>query len=294
MKYLKRFNEELNPNVYKNAAKKLDKIGHKRRAKSLTEWAEVMQKRKDEEYENEIRERLSQFPVFEIDVRTDSWSKGSTRHGDSVFTGNFYIDFSFEPDMFNDQLWEVVSGSKPFRYPLNLHFDFSIYPADEETKSNLESLHNDGKWIGADEPYHNIYYGTWLYLKLSEKDKSIDESFINGGYDMGLEQRERDVFLLANRREALKFKRLLIDAFEGKNDFGKSRWATKGVADKVKECFKSNEKEFNELRKNPDDRGHEQFIEWFSNNDESPIKEEHYQKVVDAIKGMSLNILYRD
>lgn len=39
MKYLKRFNEELSPRIYKSAARKLDKLGHSDRAKELKDWS---------------------------------------------------------------------------------------------------------------------------------------------------------------------------------------------------------------------------------------------------------------
>ena len=41
MRYLKRFDEELNTQTYKNAAAGLNKLGHRKRANDLDVWAEV-------------------------------------------------------------------------------------------------------------------------------------------------------------------------------------------------------------------------------------------------------------
>jgi hypothetical protein len=48
MKYLKKFNEELRPQTYMSAARKLDKLGHTDRANALKDWAKETEKRRDD------------------------------------------------------------------------------------------------------------------------------------------------------------------------------------------------------------------------------------------------------
>ena len=47
MKYLKRFNEELRPQTYMSAARKLDKLGHHDRSKDLKDWGLEMESREE-------------------------------------------------------------------------------------------------------------------------------------------------------------------------------------------------------------------------------------------------------
>jgi len=55
MKYLKRFNEELKPETYRNAAKLLDIWGHKGRASKLKDWSDQVELRSElEKYRQDI------------------------------------------------------------------------------------------------------------------------------------------------------------------------------------------------------------------------------------------------
>ena len=66
MKYLKRFNEELNSSTYNSAARKLTKLGHTDRAAELKSWAQETE-RKEEliKWKQEIQtySPLSLFPL---------------------------------------------------------------------------------------------------------------------------------------------------------------------------------------------------------------------------------------
>lgn len=284
MKYLRKYNERLSPSTYRSASRKLKDIGHERRSKTLEEWSEVMQKRKDEEYRRELEERLSKFPSFKMDIRKDSWNRNTrkTEFGDSILTGNFYINFSFEPDMLNDHLYDWVSGN--LDYGLYLHFDIGLFPADEETRNKLEEVKGDLD----EEPWNDMLYGTWFTLKLAEGNgKKIEES---KNTPITLEPRETDIMLFSNRKEAVKFKRILVDSFSGNSQFGKSRWAPEGVAARVKKFFIDAEKEYSE----PSENLRNEMANWYSANDESPLREEHYNRVLEIIKRMSINPLYRD
>lgn len=40
MKFIKKFNEELNPSTYRSAARKLKKLGHEKRSDRIEKWTE--------------------------------------------------------------------------------------------------------------------------------------------------------------------------------------------------------------------------------------------------------------
>ncbi len=290
MKYLKRFNEELQPYTYRKAADKLTKMGHVRRGSELTKWADETQIKLDKQREIENYNRLSKYPSFEMEIRKDRWNSSSKSRDfaqEPLIKGNFFIDISFEDDMFNDQYSDWLDDKS---YGLNIFFTVGIFPADDETRIKLKQIEDKL----SDEVYDSAYYPIWMGFKLSNpKDTKIDfpKSFI-------WDTRENDTLLFSNRREALKFKRLLSDCFEGKNKFGESKWSPDGIGEVVKKRFTLTEDQqierFSWIHKNdtPEDiqEKRRKSIERIGDNF---LTIDNYNELVSVIKSISINKLYR-
>ena len=82
MKYIKLFNEELNPSTYVNAAVKLKGYNHYDRAHNLEDWARELKSREHNKKVKDLRDKLSEI--------------------DEIFTGKFYIDFDVDEYTFID------------------------------------------------------------------------------------------------------------------------------------------------------------------------------------------------
>ena len=194
MKYLKKFNEELNPNTYRRAASKLKKMGgfNIDRAKNLTDWAE-----KREADDSIIKwkkniEEFSKFGKFKLNIA-------------NKFTGDFYLYLNFSRDSFLDEYAPVEEGGE---YELRLGFFIGAIPVDEETRvKTLETVIEDDFGNGF----------IWSNML------SIGLKIIPGSYeitDMALEDYDEELtggVELADRASAGRLRSLLVSLFENPN-----------------------------------------------------------------------------
>ena len=93
MKYIKLFNEELNPSTYVNAAVKLKGYNHYDRAHNLEDWARELKSREHNKKVKDLRDKLSERGTFECSIHSNI---------DEIFTGKFYIDFEVDEYSFID------------------------------------------------------------------------------------------------------------------------------------------------------------------------------------------------
>ena len=120
MRYLKRFDEELNTQTYKNAATGLNKLGHTKRADDLNAWADTVKEKEEARKLKEMIDLYSKHGVFNINL------------GGTVI-GNFYLWLAFDDYQSNEdwQYWQEdgrFSGDS-----LWLNLDICLLPADQET-----------------------------------------------------------------------------------------------------------------------------------------------------------------
>lgn len=193
MKYLKKFNEELKPSTYRRAASKLKKMGgfNIDRAKNLTDWAE---KREADDsiikWEKNIEE-FSKFGKFKLNIA-------------NKFTGDFYLDLSFDRDSFLDEYGSIEEGD----YEIRLGFFVGAIPVDEETRvKTLETVSEDDFgngfiWSNILSFEIKIMSGSYEISDLSFED--YDEG-LTGGVE------------LADRASAGKLRSLLVSLFENPN-----------------------------------------------------------------------------
>jgi len=193
MKYLKLF-EELKAETYNKAALKLKTMGHERRSKEIYDWSAIVQKK-------ETYEKWSKLGTFEMSFYQTKWNS-STRTSEYkfLFEGQFYIALEVDSDFLWERLSEIQDNS------LFIIFSFGVLPANKETAQKMleyDEIKNDS-WQGG-------YWNSNFSIKLSERGYEIlpkAESYFEPFYNL--------TYLPTNRREALKFHRLLVNLFEQK------------------------------------------------------------------------------
>ena len=241
MKYLKLF-EELKAETYSKAASKLKQMGHERRSKEIYDWTEVVRKR-------EAIENWSKLGTFEMSFYETKWNL-STRTTDHkhLFDGQFYIGLEVDMDFFYERISDIIDGGGDSFFII---FYYGIFPANEETAQKLFSIEHIKKnsWNGG-------YWESNFSIKLSQngldllpKAEAYVEPFENYSYKP------------SNRREAIKFQRLLVNIFEQKVLLP----VKYGTIEKLKNII-----------------------------EEKTGDKEIWNRILNSVKNMPLNYLYRD
>jgi hypothetical protein len=233
MKYLKKFNEELKSSTYKSAATKLKNIGHVRRSTNIQDWAAKVESDEKLAKKKELIEKLSPYGTFQLDIYSSIYNfQTRQRKIDKVMEGeDFYIGIHLNTDYFSDLIFDHINHEGN---TLMIPFELYIIPANNECDakiSNLESI----------ESYSSQYWLNNMTLGLSENIFSFE------GYD-------RYSFEFSNRTNANRFRKILMDMLEGKNNFGKTEWINSLSADGLLEIIKSKyERAFEWMKKdNPE------------------------------------------
>ena len=256
MKYLRRFNEELKAQTYKNAANKLKQLGHVRRGADLEEWGEVSKSKELERKRNAMIDMYSKHGVFKIDMKR-------TFNIDGL--GNFYLFFEFDKNS-NAEEWEYWQTENRFDGSnLWILLDICLIPADDETFEVFNSYLDN---------YSGPYYLSTLHIRLSDANNN-DMSYDSGEWELTLNRPNTDMYfiegneyklVLANRSEAVKFRKLVIDVFEGNVEMGVTSNYPGGIK--------------------------EQIIDFYCN--ERGVSIEEFENVVDSIRKITVNYLYKD
>lgn len=257
MKYIKSFNEELNSYVYMNAAKLAKEYKQPKRAERFTNWANELSDRDNIKKTKENRDRLSQFGFFDGHL--------SVSGADDII-GKFYLDVWFDDDWFEDIIYQSW-GDGAFEYGISLPFEIEIIAADEETQSKIDATNV--------EQNYGVIWPNRLEIYLSTYDHTTKEINIrpNG---FGYFSKDMEDFHFLDRRNAVKFKKLLIDALGGKNSFGCSNPYVK--FDTLKDHIKTT-------------------LDKLSNSQrlvDCPLDSSIYDDLVNNMRNMSLNKLYKD
>ena len=202
MKYLKKFNEELKSSTYKSAADKLN-YRHTARSKALSDFSDLRLKEEQEEekrialenerikkekeykeWQDEIK-RYSPFGLFTFRIKPD---------GSSAFEEDFYLMVTHWYD----------EGFHEIEY---LNFDFHLVPKDIETYNKVR---NCADWDWQDGYRFHIWRG-WVNITTKEYDCEVN-NFVTDTADNFDGQIE-----IADRKTALKFKRLMSGIFSNKD-----------------------------------------------------------------------------
>ena len=275
MKHLKTINE-LKSSTYASAANKLKGLGHIRRSGELEEWSKEVQNKEKDARELENFNSFKHDVPFKINLVKAKWDPASkTRKHDIMITGNFYLKPSFDDSWAYDQYNDNVQEDGTVEYTYHLPFEIGIMAADEETKEKFRMI--EGQL--SDEVYEGVYWLQRLYYKLiNEGSKEMTPTG-----DFSWECRENDEIVFENRSEALRFKKMFVDAVHGRNTFGNSKWVP-SMNEQLKKFFLGEWLQ----RYNRDTKSYDKI-------DRSEVfNEEAFKRFLDSTNKMSINQLYRN
>jgi hypothetical protein len=276
MKYLKRFNEELKSSTYKSAANKLKGMGHIRRSGELDQWAIEVQNKEKDARELENFNSFKHDVPFKINLVKSKWNPTSKiRYHEIMMTGNFYLKPSFDDHWARDQYNDNTQDDGTQEYAYNMPFEVGIMPADDESKELFRLIEDKL----SDEVYEGAYWLQRLYYKIIN-DGAIE---ITPKGEFSWEPRENDEIMFENRSEALRFKKMFVDAVNGRNTFGNSKWCP-NMHEKLKKFFLGEWLQ----RWNSDTKSYEKI------DRQDVFNEEAFKRFLDSTNRMSVNQLYKN
>jgi len=275
MKHLKSINE-LKSSTYASAANKLKGMGHIRRAGELEQWTKEVQNKEKDARELENFNSFKHDVPFEINlVKVKYNSATKSRDHEIMMTGNFYLkpsfDFSWAQDQYNDNAGE--DGTTKYSY--YMPFEVGVMAADDEAKELFRLIEDKL----SDEVYEGVYWNQRLYYKIiNEGAKEITPTG-----EFSWECRESDEIMFENRAEALRFKKMFVDAVHGRNTFGNSKWCP-SMHEQLKKFFLGDWLQ----RYNRDTKSYDKI-------DRSEVfNEEAFKRFLDSTNRMSVNQLYKN
>jgi hypothetical protein len=262
MKYLKRFNEELKPETYRNAAKLLDTWGHKGRAYKLKDWSDQVELRNELEKHRQNINSLYKHEPFEIEIYRSTWDsakKASYFRDEVVYVGNFYMAFTLSDWWSQDMIRDWIYDGK--KYNFNIPIEVILFPVEEELKK-----FNDSAELFTTDIYDNSILTSRIWVTIVKPG----ESSITDDGGCYIEACENDNIFFKNRSEATRFKNMFISGLMGQNNLGKSKWNSKNLNEQLKKLIS----EFKE--------------------DEISKSDDDIDKIVKNAKRLSVNRLYRN
>lgn len=215
MKYLKKFNE-LKSQTYTKAAKALQSLGHTRRAAAMTDYVATVEEKERIQRIKDKKETYAHTGVFKASIVFDKWegthlnktltyvSPLKERGIEGEMTGNFHLAVWCDSDMYFDRLWDYKNGDNE----MWLNFTLGMVAADEETEEWFNTEDRGVKrW---DFYWDGVYTPNRPFVKLTNAAGNFDPQ------PMGNENWENDRFVFEGRTEAMKFRKFMIDLFEGR------------------------------------------------------------------------------
>jgi hypothetical protein len=275
MKHLKSINE-LKSSTYASAANKLKNMGHIRRAGELEQWTKEVQNKEKDARELENFNSFKHDVPFKINLVKAKWdSNTKSRNHEIMMTGNFYLKPSFDEDWARDQYNDNTDEDGTTEYSYYMPFEVAIMPADDEAKELFRLIEDKL----SDEVYEGVYWLQRLYYKIiNEGAKEITPTG-----EFSWECRESDEIMFENRAEALRFKKMFVDAVHGRNTFGNSKWCP-SMHEKLKKFFLGDWLQ----RYNRDTKSYDKV-------DRTEIfNEEAFKRFLDSTNRMSVNQLYKN
>ena len=197
MKYLKKFNEELRSQTYRNAARKLNKIvrekpvlakaiGAEKRAKDLEEYGKSIAKREEIQKWKENIDTFSKYGEFNFEL-----SFGVSK----VYP--FYLDLTSDMEMLIDS-WE---DEDPDNRTISFAFSGGLIPKSIEDLNKIEKDYSS-------DFYNGFFWGFWLYVDYEVKNSEVSYKGIRV-YDY-----DNIPIQIADRKTAVSLKKLLANCFD--------------------------------------------------------------------------------
>ena len=247
-------NEELKYQSYQSAAAKLSKLGHVKRSTELQKWSDEIKKRESDAKTKMSEEDAKQLGTFQMKITGNKQN----------IEGDFYVSFYFNTDTIDDQFYNWYDGGQ-----LWLEFPFAVIPVNDETKAKMI----EGVEPNYGKPNNGMYYFQSMYLNFSEaitlgSDSEEDKKswVMKPRGSVSLEDYGEFYPVFSNRSSAVRFKKALIDVFEGKIVLRETEKDPGGVKGMLMDELCSER-----------DRTFEEFLSF-----------------IDSLKKISINSLYKD
>ena len=196
-------NEELKYQSYQSAAAKLSKLGHVKRSAELQKWGDEIKKRESDAKTKKFEEDAKQLGTYQMII---------DRGRKEAVEGNFYVSFYFNTDDIDDRFDNWFDGSE-----LWFEFPFAVIPADDETKAKM--IENIEPRYG--KPNNGMFYFQSMYLNFSkaftwDSEEEKKSWVMEPRGIVSLEDYGEFYPVFSNRSSAVRFKKALIDIFDGK------------------------------------------------------------------------------
>jgi hypothetical protein len=275
MKHLKSINE-LKSSTYASAANKLKNMGHIRRAGELEQWTKEVQNKEKDARELENFNSFKHDVPFKINLVKVKWNSNTkSRNHEIMMSGNFYLKPSFDFSWAQDQYNENADEDGTTEYSYYMPFEVGLMAADDEAKELFRLIEDKL----SDEVYEGVYWTQRLYYKIiNEGAREITPTG-----EFSWECRESDEIMFENRAEALRFKKMFVDAVHGRNTFGNSKWCP-SMHEQLKKFFLGDWLQ----RYNRDTKSYDKI-------DRSDVfNEEAFKRFLDSTNRMSVNQLYKN
>lgn len=250
-------NEELSPSTYLSAADKLKKMGHIRRPEILTAYAKEIQEREKNARKKRVFEEAKKLGQFQLKL-----VRGG---GSEVRFVNCYLSLLFNDNYHHEALSEWIDGERSNFW---IGIMQGVHPVSEEDAANLEWYFGDSI-SGYTNSHNGIIWLQDIYICLSSGSGKSEEGQklpMTPTGQLSIEGSEFNEVYFANRREAIKFKNLIVGLFEGDIEY-----------------IQPNGKDFKE-----------QILEELCENDERPVELSEFEELIDKLRVTRLNNLYRD
>jgi hypothetical protein len=274
------FNEELRSSTYKLASDKLKKMGHVKRSKELEDYSKVVKGKEKEELVKLTYKDFSRFPSFKL-------SLVESINDEHPMIGNFFIKMCLSEDWLSDTIsdWqgEKIKSGTP-QWDLSAPFSVGIVPADDETKRAMED-----EYFNDCRSDNGVYYTNEMYIYITS-GCMIPGKVPNAHMGDDPTYGSKSKFYFANRTEAVKFKKMLLDGFEGHIKLWDDKFMTDGLPKRVYEFLSSEEDFWRNKCKWKDEYGDDRV-----GTDNPPVIADFmYKNAITSIKNMKINDLYLD
>ena len=249
-------NEDLDPRTYISAADKLKSLGHIKRPEQLRNWANVVVQREIDAKHKMALEQAKKLGQFQLRF---------VGRGSEIRFANCYIQLYFNSGYYkNELLGEWLDGDRDTLWP---QFMFGVHPVSEEDLEVLNWFSDDIK--GYTNRANGIIWLQDVYINLTTQNYKDEDGVklpLTPSGVISIEGSEFSEVYFANRREAIKFRNLLVALFEGDIDY-----------------TQPNGQDFKE-----------DILETWCEHDERPVELSELEDFIDKLRMTSLNKLYRD
>lgn len=192
MKFIRRFNEELSPNVYRSAAKQLKKMGHHNRSEDLDKHADIIS------YKENLK-KYSKYGKVKIDFYDEKVF---------VFSGDFYLFISFDESMCQE--CNTTNNGNWNDSEISIALTIGLIPADKNViETCMEKL-----------PEPDFYNGFYWGMFVSIDYKIVNEKMVFNGIDIDPYDESLSFSpVFADRISANTFKQMLLKCFDEEGNY---------------------------------------------------------------------------